>query len=87
MKNKTKVVNIINNPGCDFYIDSPSLWENPFKIGFDGTKQEIIEKYKIYLTNRPDIVELAKLILKGKVLGCYCDEPCHGTILKLLVEE
>ncbi|OUW96006.1 MAG: hypothetical protein CBD97_01995 [Pelagibacteraceae bacterium TMED237] len=63
-----------------------SIWANPFKIGKDGDREEVLRKYKEYITIRLDrepqlLKELAKL--KGKNLGCWCyPDPCHGDILK-----
>ena len=68
------------------YIGRGSPWGNPFVIGKDGTREEIIEKYcewicdNQYLLNR--IHEL-----KGKDLVCYCSpQLCHGHILEILIE-
>ena len=67
----------------DVYIGRPSKWENPFKIGPDGTREEVIEKYRKWLfEERPDLVADAKKELPGKLLGCWCaPEPCHGDVL------
>jgi hypothetical protein len=65
-----------------------SAWHNPFEIGKDGTREEVIERYERYLLEeRPDLVERLPE-LKGKVLGCWCaPEPCHGDVLARLAEE
>jgi len=75
-----KVVHCKKEP-YDIYIGRGSKWGNPFKIGRDGTRKEVIEKYRIYLLYNDEL--LADLHeLKGKVLGCYCSpKPCHGDIL------
>lgn len=63
-----------------------SKWRNPFVIGKDGTREEVIEKYRNYLENNPGL--MASLgELNGKVLGCWCKTreqpatPCHGDVL------
>lgn len=58
-----------------------SIWANPFAIGKDGTRPEVMAKYRKYLMSRPDL--LAKIPeLKGKMLGCWCaPEACHGDLL------
>jgi hypothetical protein len=58
-----------------------SIWANLFKLGKDGTRDEIIAKYRAWLFTQPDL--MARLPeLKGKVLGCWCaPEACHGDIL------
>lgn len=66
---------------------------NPFKIGQDGSREEVIEKYRKWLWDRmqsetPQLKELRSLYeLWGKyghlVLACCCaPKPCHGDIVK-----
>ena len=33
----------------DVYIGRGSKWGNPYRIGEDGTREEVIEKYRLYL--------------------------------------
>jgi len=63
-----------------------SPWANPNKEGRDGTRAEIIEKYREHLMSSPDL--LARLPdLKGKTLACWCKpKPCHGDVLVELIE-
>ena len=58
-----------------------SVWGNPFKLGKDGTREEIMAKFREWLPTQPEL--MARLPeLKGKVLGCWCAlEACHGDIL------
>ena len=89
-----KVVNLKNEP-YDIYIGRAngryklkrSDWHNPFHIGMDGTREEVIEKYRNYILGRANLLErLAELV--GKRLGCWCKpEPCHGDVLVDLVRE
>lgn len=67
----------------DVFIGRPSKWGNPFKVGRDGLRHEVVERYKEYLLkDRPDLVRDAKLQLRGKNLVCYCaPKQCHGDIL------
>jgi hypothetical protein len=68
----------------DIYIGRPSLWGNPFIIGQDGNRQEVIEKYKLWLPAQPHIISRIHE-LRGKILGCWCYPlPCHGHILATL---
>ena len=65
----------------DVYIGRPSKWGNPFVIGKDGTRGEVIEKYRIWILNQPELIE-SLVELKNKTLGCWCDpSPCHGEVL------
>lgn len=80
---KTTRVRILsrNARGC-VVIMRPSPWGNPFVIGEDGNREEVIAKFRDYLTRKPKLVERARQELKGKVLGCFCSvsEPCHGDV-------
>lgn len=69
------------------YVGRPSLWSNPFKIGPDGDRAEVIRKYEEYLRSRPDL--MAQLPdLRGKDLVCWCaPEPCHADVLLMLTNE
>lgn len=64
------------------YVGRPSKWGNPFMLGHDGTRTEVIEKYRWWIHQREvspidDIGEL-----RGKDLVCWCSPlPCHADIL------
>lgn len=78
---KTRVVNI-KKEKCDIYIGRGSMWGNPFKIGKDGTREEVIKKYRnMFLNNRRLQSHIGTL--RGNKLGCYCaPAPCHGDVLR-----
>lgn len=62
-----------------------SKWHNPFKVGKDGTREEVIEKYAEYIMEKMTDDDFKEL--KGKTLGCWCSpEPCHGDVLIDMVE-
>jgi hypothetical protein len=65
----------------DIYIGRPSKWGNPFILDKDGTRAEIIEKYRKWILTQPNLLnDLHEL--KGKVLGCWCYPlACHGSVL------
>jgi hypothetical protein len=71
----------------DVYIGRPSKWGNPFEIGRDGTRYEVIEKYRVWIQSQPKLLaDLGEL--KGKVLGCFCAPlACHGDVLEQLANE
>ena len=76
----------------DVYIGRPSIWGNPFKIGPDGTREEVIAKYETYITKklmkRDKIYWDALVALEGKTLVCWCKpQACHGDVLVKLIEE
>lgn len=68
----------------DVYIGRPSKWGNPFVIGKDGSREQVIAKYREYVLQSPLRNDLEQL--RGKVLGCWCyPKPCHGDVLVELV--
>jgi hypothetical protein len=75
------VANKAKGEPFDVYIGRPSKWGNPFVIGRDGTREEVIQKFEEYLDGSPEL--LADLHeLKGKTLGCFCSpKACHGDVL------
>jgi len=71
----------------DIYIGRPSKWGNPFTIGEDGTREEVIKKYRDWITTQPDLL-LALPELKDKILGCWCaPKSCHGDVLVELIKD
>lgn len=70
----------------EVYIGRPSKWGNPFVIGKDGTRREVIEKFRVYANRRFTPEDLKEL--KGKTLVCWCSpQACHGDVLVELVKE
>lgn len=66
----------------DVYIGRPSKWGNPYIIGKDGNRTEVIRKYREWAEKR-GLKEQARNELRGKVLGCWCNPlPCHGDVLQ-----
>lgn len=72
---------------CDVYIGRrcgrwpQSKWANPFVIGRDGTRHQVIAKYRQWLPTQPHLMA-ALHELKDQVLGCWCHGlPCHGDVL------
>ena len=87
-----KVVHVKDKVPNAVYIGRGSEWGNPYHIGIDGTREEVIAKYKKYLWDRmapalqedisayKDLGRLASL--HGKQLACYCaPQACHGDVL------
>lgn len=91
----TRVVNVRKEP-YDVYIGrahsglglEEGIWHNPFKIGADGDREEVIQKFETYLTqDRPDLIKRLPE-LEGKTLACWCKpEACHGDVLVRLLGE
>ena len=71
----------------DVYIGRPSKWGNPFTIGKDGTRNEVIEKYRDWIKTQPDLIASLHE-LRDKTLGCWCSpNPCHGDVLVELANQ
>lgn len=81
----TKLVNKYHNVPYDVYIGRGSPFGNPYVIGIDGNRDEVISKYAKYFLNKIDTEpEFKKLVLqlKGKTLACFCSpKSCHGDII------
>ncbi|MBL7184992.1 MAG: DUF4326 domain-containing protein [Phycisphaerae bacterium] len=81
----TKVVNL-RKEGYDVYIGRGSKWGNRFVIGRDGSREEVITKYKERILRNDELLSCLGQ-LKDKVLGCYCKPlACHGDVLVELVD-
>lgn len=83
---KTKVVNKYKEP-YDVYIGRGSKWGNPYPITANQDRKTVIQAYKKYLLNSPELLkDLHEL--KGKTLGCFCKpKPCHGDVLIELINQ
>lgn len=82
----TRIVHCKKEP-YDVYIGRPSKWGNPYVIGKDGTREEVIKKYEEHVRSSKVLMR-ALPSLEGKVLGCWCPpRPCHGEVLIKLLEE
>ena len=70
------------------YPSTPSPFSNPFKIGRDGTREDVLEKFEALMRQRLEVSPHLLFELKGKTLGCWCKpDTCHGDILmKLMLE-
>ncbi len=77
----TTLVNLKQTQVYDVYIGRPTKWGNPFKIGQDGTRDEVVEKYRQWIQTQPELLQ-SLTELKGKILACSCvPAKCHGHIL------
>lgn len=70
------------------YCGRPSTLGNPWVIGKDGTRREVIDRYRVWLAAKlksgDAVVRAALLSLSGdSVLGCWCvsdDAPESSTL-------
>jgi len=81
---RTQVVNI-RKEKADVYIGRGSSFGNPFVIGKDSDREQVIGKYQVYFYSRLSSDEAFKqqvLALRGKTLGCFCKpKACHGDVI------
>ena len=67
------------------YIGRPSLFGNPFVIGRDGDRAEVIDRFREYAVDRcyrDPAFRAAVASLHGRWLVCWCAPlPCHGQVL------
>jgi len=100
-----KVVNVkIERPTNLSYVGrynsyfGRSVLGNPFKIGQHGSREEVIEKYKIWLNEqyknnqlvKKAILELVQKVQNGEnvILGCWCaPQACHAHVIKQKIVE
>ena len=67
-----------------------STWANPFRLGIDGSQDDILSRYRDHITSAPNLVNNLGS-LRGKVLGCHCDITsttkfcCHAQVLQEVV--
>jgi len=79
-------------------IDRTTWLGNPYHIGTDGSRTEVIEKYKVWfdtqMLNDPEFkvkfFALAESYKRYEIiqLACHCSPKlCHGSIIKQALEE
>jgi hypothetical protein len=84
----------------EVYIGRPSPLGNPFKIGQDGPREEVIRKYRAWLKERlKDDLDVLGVInalneirwlterYDGIKLVCWCaPQACHGDVIKEVLD-
>ena len=70
------------------YIGRPTRWGNPFVMGKDGTREEVVQKFAEWIKTQPELLALVRKELKGRDLVCFCSpKACHGDVLIKLANE
>lgn len=81
------------------YVGRPSPLGNPFYIGRDGTREEVIEKYRGWLANAIQSNEHVRRVFwtlvdhelydeNTTVLLCFCHPlPCHADVILEFVKK
>lgn len=92
------IVNRRTYNGLGVYVGRPSPLGNPFHIGTDGTRAEVIAKYRLWLTAQledefsPASRELRRLCEIAKrsdlTLICWCVPlSCHAEVIKRAIDD
>lgn len=82
----TLVVNKDRGELYDIYIGRGTIWGNPYQMGPDGDRDEVIRKFA-YDFGRGFLKASENLehnlgIIRGKVIACHCKPAaCHGDVL------
>ena len=76
-----EVVNL-RKESYTLYIGRGSFFGNPFRIGKDGNREEVIKKFEQYARNKKPLLDRIRILPKDIILGCYCKpKACHGDII------
>lgn len=75
---------------------------NPYTIGRDGTRAEVIQKYRRWLWNKiqegmsgkinavwDELINISRKVIKGAlvILTCWCKpEDCHGDVIARCID-
>jgi hypothetical protein len=63
-------------------VDRATEWGNPFKIGKDGDRAEVIRLFREYALIMLSVDPTWLEPLRGKDLACWCSpEACHAEVL------
>ena len=75
----------------DVYIGRGSPFGNPYVIGVDGDREEVIRLYKVdfYFKIKNDPAFRTQVeALRGNTLGCHCHPmSCHGDVIVEYLEQ
>ena len=91
------IVNRKIHRGESIYVGRPSVLGNPYRIGQDGNRAQVIQMYRRFLWKEiqsgagavhDELHRLAKLAKRSDlILSCWCHPlQCHATCLKNCIE-
>lgn len=79
---------VTNMKGKGKYIGRPSVLGNPFMIGRDGSRDEVIVKFEAYARGNERVLAEIKKLQEHDVLRCYCSPlACHGDVIVKIWKE
>lgn len=85
-----EVLNVRDFAGCKLpprtvYCGRGSPFGNPYRIGIDGTRDEVIDRYVGERTQDEQFLAMVRARLKGKHLLCHCaPRRCHCDWLRIV---
>ncbi len=85
------MVEVVNKKlgGKGVYIGRGSVFGNPFVLGVDGNREQVIEKYRAWFLEKVGDPAFRREVwkLEGEKLMCFCSPlACHGDVLKWWLE-
>ena len=83
-----KVLNKYKDPkGDSIDIMRGSRWGNPFLVGIDGTRDEVVDLFEQYamwrLLVQPDWLDP---LIEKDLMCCCVPEKCHGDVIVTILE-
>lgn len=83
------VVNVKSGASFDYYIGRPQILGNPYVVGKDGSRRQVIQLWKRYAMLRAGAdfnFRSALLRCENKTVGCHCHPlECHGDTFDELI--
>ncbi len=74
-------------PAGAVLVDRTTKWGNPFRVGRDGGRDEVIARYEVYLGWHPELTGSLHE-LRGRDLVCHCaPKACHADVLLRLAND
>ncbi|MEE4230461.1 DUF4326 domain-containing protein [Pseudomonas viridiflava] len=82
----TVVVNKDRGDEYEVYVGRGTIWGNPYQMGVDGDRDEVIRKFKYDFDNgllkASADFEKNLGIVRGKTIACHCKPAaCHGDVI------
>ena len=75
-------------PPGTVYVGRPSKWGNSVLLQSEGERADVLRQYEKWLMAQPDLLQAARVELRGHDLACYCaPKPCHADLLLRIANE
>lgn len=68
--------------GNKYYGRTESIWANPYTMGRDGNRAQVIAKYRAYIQTKPELMSRLPELKDKEALVCFCaPDRCHCEVL------